>query len=180
MANAQLLTCFDFSITIYCQTTLCLECADDSASSHSPISSFVSFNTPPRSHIPLHSHPLSPYSSPICITSIILVSQLPSSLSLKLYFLPLLFKLSLPSTFLFGVFPPPFSLSHFAKGKKKTVHVVMSDQEIQIPLAYQHSLTFSWVWIAPLPLVFLPQPLSHILLGALCSSIPFYLLALFL
>lgn len=47
MANAQLLTCFDFSITIYCQTTLCLECADDSASSHSPISSFVSFNTPP-------------------------------------------------------------------------------------------------------------------------------------
>lgn len=137
--------------------------------------------TLPRSHIPLHSHPLSPYSSPICITFIILVSQLPSSLSLKLYFLPPLSSsnyLFLPHFFLASSLHPFLFLTLLKE--KTTVHVVMSDQEIQIPLAYQHSLTFSWVWIAPLPLVFLPQPLSHILLGALCSSIPFYLLALFL
>lgn len=178
MANAQLLTCFDFSITIYCQTT-CLECADDSASSHSPISSFVSFNTPPVPTYPsipiLFLHTLLPFAlHPLSLSH----NFLPPFLLNSIFCLSSSNYLFLPHFFLASSLHPFLFLTLLKE--KKTVHVVMSDQEIQIPLAYQHSLTFSWVWIAPLPLVFLPQPLSHILLGALCSSIPFYLLALFL
>lgn len=155
-------------LRVSCQTASFLNLLEfaDERFSHSPASFLISHPTPHflLSHLPQHLLVLTPLHH-------LLTSFLPSLHTLLCSCHAIAITLPLPLTSFFpslSVFWP-FSLRKKRKEKKTWCCV---QPEIKIPIAYQHSLTFSSVWISPLiRSLFSPQPLSHILLTTPCGFI---------